>query len=335
MGAGISSSEGLVLMAGISQSNFFGTGNTLSTQINTSTINQVLSVSYTNPYYTDDGVSRGFNVFKRRTNTSTIAVSQYTSDTIGAGVNFAVPIQEEQMIHYGASVEQTGIGLTALSPIRFVTYINTYGTTTDNLLGTIGWSHDSRDSAMYPTEGTVQRASTEVSMPAVSSQQYYKFTYQHQWFYPISHGVTMMLNGETDYADGYGVQVLTFFKNYYAGGVGTVRGYQPSSLGPRDVNGNSMGGNERVITNAELLFPMPGFDKDTSVRLSTFIDGGGIFDPNEVSAVPASTGMRYSTGAAITWISPVGPLKLSYALAIAPQDQDKLQRFQFTLGTLF
>ena len=298
-------------------------------------MNQVLSVSYTNPYYTDDGISRGFDVYKRRTNATYIAVSQYTSDSIGTGVRYAVPIQEEQMIHYGLSGEQTGIGLTPLSPTRFVTYINTYGVTTDNLIGTIGWSHDNRDSAIYTTEGTVQRASTEVTVPDLSNQQYYKFTYQHQWFYPVSKGVTLMLNGEADYADGYGGQILPFFKNFYAGGVGSVRGYQPSSLGPRDIYGNAMGGNERVLTNAELLFPMPGMDKDTAVRLSAFIDGGGIFDKAEVSAVPASMGMRYSTGVAVTWISPVGPLKLSYGIALQPQPQDMLQRFQFTLGTLF
>ena len=335
VGAGISSTEGLVLMAGVSQSNFFGTGNILSTQINTSQINQVFSVSYTNPYYTDDGVSRGFDVYKRRTNATMIAISQYTSDTVGGGVRFAVPIQEEQMIHYGLSMEQTGIGLTPLSPTRFVTYIDTYGTTTDNLLATVGWSRDTRDSALTPTEGTVQRASTEISVVDISSQQYYKFTYQHQWFYPVSRGVTLMLNGETDYADGYGGQTLPFFKNYYAGGVGSVRGYQPMSLGPRDVYGHALGGNERVLTNAELLFPMPGLDKDTAVRLSVFLDGGAIFDKSEVTATPASLGMRYSAGAAITWISPVGPLKLSYGVALQPQPQDMLQRFQFTLGTMF
>jgi outer membrane protein insertion porin family len=335
VGAGISSSEGLVLMAGVSQSNFFGTGNTLSTQINTSQINQVLSISYTNPYYTDDGVSRGFDIYKRRTNATMISVSQYTSDSVGAGVRYAVPIQEEQMIHYGLSGEQTGIGLTSLSPTRFITYINTYGNTIDNLIGTIGWSRDSRDSAIYTTEGTVQRASTELTVPDLSSQQYYKLTYQHQLFYPLSRGVTLMLNGQTDYASGYGGQTLPFFKNYYGGGVGSVRGYQPSSLGPRDINGNSLGGTMRLITNAELLLPMPGFDKDTSVRISAFLDGGAIYDKDEITAVPASMGMRYATGVALTWISPVGPLKLSYGIAIAPQPQDKLQRFQFTLGTLF
>lgn len=332
LGAGISSTEGLTLMAGVSQSNLFGTGNSLSTQINTSKINQVYSVSYTNPYYTDEGVSRGFDVYKRKTNTDSVSISQYTSDTLGGGVRFAVPLDEDQMIHYGLAAEQATIGLTTYSPTRFFDYINTFGSTTTNLLGTIGWSRDDRDSAIYTTEGTVQRAFTEVSMP-VSDQQYFKITYQHQWFYPVSNDITLMLNGDLGLANGYGGQILPFFKNLYAGGVGSVRGYEPSSLGPRDANNYSLGGNKRVIGNAELLFPMPGFSKEKSVRLSAFLDSGAVYGAE--TQVPASTGLRFSTGVAITWFSPVGPLKLSYGVPLGAQDQDKVQRFQFTLGTLF
>lgn len=332
VGAGISSTEGLVLTAGVSQSNLFGTGNTLSTQVNTSKINEVYSVSYTNPYYTDDGVSRGFDIYKRRTNATTAAVSQYTSSSLGAGVRFAVPLAEDQMIHYGLAVERTTIGLTSLSPARFTSYINTYGETTENYIATIGWSRDDRDSAIYTTEGTVQRAFTEIGTPA-SSQHYFKSTYQHQWFTPVNRDVTFMMNGELGYADGYDGQVLPFFKNFYAGGVGSVRGYEPSSLGPRDINNYSLGGNQRMIGNAELLFPMPGFTKEKSVRLSMFLDGGAVYgDPTQTLA---SEGMRYSSGMAITWFSPVGPLKFSYGMPIAPQLQDKIQRFQFTLGTVF
>ncbi|TAJ76852.1 MAG: outer membrane protein assembly factor BamA [Gallionellaceae bacterium] len=332
IGAGISSNEGLTFMGGVSQSNLFGTGNTLSAQINTSKVNQIYSVSYTNPYYTDDGVSRGFDIYKRRTNATQLAVSQYTSDNLGGGVRFAVPLNEDETIHYGLAAEQTTIGLTALSPARFTDYINTFGATTENYIGTIGWSRDNRDSAIYTTEGTVQRAFTEASLP-VSSQHYVKLTYQHQWFYPLSRDVTFMVNGETGVAKGYSGQILPFFKNFYAGGVGSVRGYEPSSLGPRDSNNYSLGGTKRVIGNAELLFPMPGFIKEKSVRLSVFLDGGAVFgDPTQV---PASIGLRYSTGVALTWFSPVGPLKLSYGVPIGEQPQDKLQRIQFTLGTLF
>jgi outer membrane protein insertion porin family len=332
VGAGISSTEGLVLTAGISQSNLFGTGNTLSTQVNTSKINEIYSISYTNPYYTDDGVSRGFDIYKRRTNATQISISQYTSESLGGGVRFAVPLAEEQMIHYGLAAEQTTIGLTSLSPARFSDYINTFGARTENYLGTVGWTRDDRDSAIYTTDGTVQRAFTEISMP-FSSQHYVKTTYQHQWFTPVNRDITFMMNGEAGVANGYGGQILPFFKNFYAGGVGSVRGYDPSSLGPRDINNYSLGGNRRVVGNAELLFPMPGFAKEKSVRLSMFLDAGAVYgDPTQV---PASEGLRYSTGLAITWFSPVGPLKFSYGMPIGPQIQDKIQRFQFTLGTLF
>ncbi|MDP2805456.1 MAG: outer membrane protein assembly factor BamA [Gallionellaceae bacterium] len=332
VGAGISSTEGLVLTAGISQSNLFGTGNVLSTQVNTSKINEVYSISYTNPYYTDDGVSRGFDIYKRKTNATTTTTSQYTSASLGGGVRFAVPLAEEQMIHYGLAAEQTTIGLTEYSPDRFTSYINEFGATTENYIGTVGWTRDDRDSAIYTTEGTVQRAFFELSMP-FSSQHYAKTTYQHQWFTPVNRDITFMMNGEAGVANGYGGQVLPFFKNFYAGGVGSVRGYDPSSLGPRDSNGYSLGGNKRVVGNAELLFPMPGFSKEKSVRLSMFLDAGAVY--GDETQVPASEGLRYSTGLAITWFSPVGPLKFSYGMPIGPQIQDKIQRFQFTLGTLF
>jgi outer membrane protein insertion porin family len=319
-------------MGSVSQNNVFGTGSSLSTQINTSQYNKIYSISYTNPYYTDDGVSRGFDIYNRKTTATQATVSQYTSETLGGGVRFAVPLSEDQSIHYGLSGEHTVIGLTSLSTQRYIDYVNAWGNTADNQIGTIGWSRDDRDSAMYPTEGTLQRTTTEISLPS-SSQRYVKVSYQHQWFLPVNRNITLMLNGDLGAANGYDGQILPFFKNYYAGGVGSVRGYDTYSLGPRDSNGYSLGGNRRVVGNAELLFPMPGFEKEKSVRLSMFLDGGAVY--GEDTQVPASMGLRYSTGLALTWYSPVGPLKLSYGLPIGVQQQDKLQRFQFTLGTLF
>ena len=332
VGAGISSGEGVVLTAGITQNNLFGTGKILSTQINSSKINQVYSVSYTNPYYTDDGVSRGFDVYKRSLDATTTSISPYLSDTLGAGVRYGIPIAEDERISYGLSVERTALTVFPTSSATLLSYVDTFGDTNNNLMGTVGWTRDSRDSAIYTTEGVVQRAIMEVGLP-VSPQRYYKLTYQQQWFYPVSKTFTLMLNGEAGTAAGYDGQPLPFFKNFYAGGVGSVRGYDPSSLGPRDINNSSMGGDQRLVTNAELLFPMPGYDKERSVRLSAFIDGGVIY--GQPTQVPASTGPRFSTGLALTWISPVGPLKLSYARPINEQPEDKLQRFQFTLGTVF
>ncbi|HEY0665990.1 MAG TPA: outer membrane protein assembly factor BamA [Gallionella sp.] len=331
IGAGFSSGEGVVFTGGVTQTNLFGTGNRLSTQINTSKVNQVYSVSYTNPYYTDEGVSRGFDVYKRYTDSSSTAISTYSTNTMGGGVRFGVPIADEESISSGLAVERTELVLGATPPARLLDYINTFGATNTNLLATIGWGKDSRDSAMFPTEGTVQRAFTEIALP-VYDMRYYKLNYQHQQFYPLSSDVTLMLNGEAGYAQGYDGKPLPFFKNFYAGGSSSVRGYQSSSLGPRDAAGSVLGGNRRVVGNMELLIPFPGMEKGRSTRLSGFIDAGGIYGEGDL---PGSAGIRSSVGAAFTWLSPVGPLKFSYAWPINRQEVDKVENFQFTLGQLF
>ncbi len=331
-GMGYSNTEGLTFMGGITQSNLFGTGNHLATQINTSSINQVYSVSYTNPYYTDDGISRGFDIYKRRTNATLISVSQYTSETYGAGVRYGVPITDEEMFHYGVSFENTTLGLTSISPQRFLDYINTFGSSNSNLLGTIGWSRDTRDSSIYTTEGAVQRASIEASMP-VSGQRFYKLNYSQQWFQPLGHDLVLRLNGDLGFAGGYSGMQLPFFKNFYGGGTGSVRGYDYSSLGPRDINNNALGGDKRVVGNAELLLPFPGMEKEKSVRLSGFVDGGAVYGSGGL--VPGSIGMRYSTGLGVTWFSPAGPIQISWSKALNAQPQDKLQGFQFSLGGMF
>ncbi len=330
VGAGISQGEGLVLSGGVSQANLFGSGNQLSTQINTSKINQNMSVSYTNPYYTDEGMSRGFDVYQRNTNATSTVVSQYTSSTKGLGVRYGIPIGEDESISFGASVEKSSIGLTALSPLSYKNYVATFGASNTTVLGTLGWGRDSRDSAIYTTEGTVQRAYMEVALP-VMDMRYYKLNYEHQWFYPVSSDITLMMNGLAGLASGYGGKQVPFFKNFYAGGTGSVRGYEANSLGPRDANNLSLGGLKRVAGSMELMVPIPGI-KDKSVRFSGFLDGGAVYG---TGTLPGTAGMRYSYGAAVTWLSPMGPLKFSYGKPLNAQTADKLQAFQFTLGTMF
>jgi outer membrane protein insertion porin family len=331
VGAGFSSGEGLILTGSVTQSNLFGTGNYLSTQINTGKINQIYSVSYTNPYFTDDGVSRGFDLYKRNSDSQSTAVSQYSSHTLGTGVRFGVPIGEDQTIGYGLAAENTQLGLFSSSPTRLIQYVNVSGAKSNSLLGTVSWGRDTLDSAIYTTSGLVQRASAEISLP-VFDMRYYKLNYLQQWFYPLSPDFTFMLHGEAGIAGGYGGKELPFFKNFYAGGPGSVRGYDSNSLGPRDSTDAVLGGPRRVIVGAEVFAPFPGMGKERSVRLSGFVDGGAIYGPGDL---PGSAGMRYSVGTALTWISPVGPLKFSYAVPINKQPQDKLQKFQFTLGSVF
>jgi outer membrane protein insertion porin family len=331
IGGGINSGEGLVLMGGVTQANLFGSGNHLSTQVNTGKINQVVSLSFTNPYYTDDGVSRGFDIYKRKVNAINTTLSQYTSSTLGGGVRFSVPIDEDEGITYGLSAESTTLGLTANSPLRYVNFINTFGATNKTVSGTAGWYHDTRNSAIDTTAGLVQRLNLEVALP-VFNMRYVKASYDHQWFYPLADHVTFMFNGQVGAATGYNGKQLPFFKNLYAGGVGSVRGYETNSLGPRDINNYALGGTRRVVASSEVIIPFPGMAKDTSIRLSGFVDSGAVYGSGDL---PGTVGMRYSTGVAVTWMSPMGPFKFSYGIPLNKQANDKLQKFQFTLGTIF
>jgi len=330
IGAGYTQGEGLTLTSSITQANLFGGGNHVSVQVNTSKVNQVYAFSYTNPYFTDDGVSRGFDIYRRNSDTTSTTVNQYSSQTFGGGVRFGVPTGEDESINFGLAFESTRLGFLVSPSGRLLDYVNTFGAHTRNLIGTVGWNRDSRDSATYPTEGTVQRAFTEIALPAFDIR-YYKMNYEHQWYYPVSSDFTLLLNGEAGIAGGYNNKPLPFFKNFYAGGVGSVRGYQQNSLGPRDINDQVLGGRKRVVGNAELMMPVPGI-KDKSARLGVFIDAGAIYDSGERLG---STGMRYSTGVSATWISPMGPIIFSYAIPINEQLVDKVQRLQFTMGSAF
>ncbi|MDD5058388.1 MAG: outer membrane protein assembly factor BamA [Sideroxydans sp.] len=331
IGAGYGS-DGFNLSGSVTQANLFGTGNYLSTQLNTSKVNQIYSVSYTNPYYTDDGISRGFDAYKRKTNTTSTYISQYYSDTLGFGVRYGVPTSDDESFQYGVSAEKTTITLIDTSPQRYIDYVNVFGATTSNLLGSVGWTRDTRDSAIYATAGMTQRAYIEASLP-VSDQRFYKLSYSQQWFHALSRSLTLKLNGDLGVAYGYSGMQLPFLKSLFAGGTGSVRGYDYSSLGPRDSSNNALGGNRRVVGNAEVLFPFPGMEKEKSVRWSVFLDGGAVYgDGNQV---PASMGMRYSTGLGVTWFSPAGPIQISWSKPLNNQPQDKLRNFDFSMGTMF
>jgi outer membrane protein insertion porin family len=330
IGAGYNSGEGLVFTGGISQANLFGSGNSLSTSMNTSKINRNISVSYTNPYWTDDGVSRGFDVYDRNTNAINTAISQYTSATRGGGVRFGVPIGEDESLSYGLSVEKSTIGLTAISPARFVNYVNTFGSTNVTVLSTIGWGRDTRDSAIYTTAGAVQHLYLETALP-ILDMRYYKLSYDHQLYHQVMEDWVLLMNGQAGVGGGYNGKQMPFFKNFYAGGPGSVRGFDPNSLGPRDTSNLAIGGTKRVVGNMELFVPFPG-NKDRSVRLSTFLDAGAVYGTSDL---PGSAGLRYSTGVAFTWLSPMGPLKFSYGHALNRQAVDKIQKLQFTLGSMF
>jgi len=331
LGAGFSSSEGILFSGSVSQNNWLGTGKSLSTQFSNGRINKIYSVSYTDPYWTVDGVSRGFDVYKRKVDaTSLSALAGYASDSIGGGVRFGVPLNEYDTINFGLSYDSTKITLGTNATQRYIDFVNQYGQRNSTLRGDLGWARDSRDSLTYPTKGTLQRAYGEMGLPG-GKLKYYKANYQYQWYRPLTDTFTLMLNGEVGVGNGYGsTKDLPFFKNFYAGGVTSVRGYDTASIGPKDSQGYALGGNKRIVANAEVLFPFPGLRNDKSVRMSLFADAGAIYNKGD-----SGGGMRYSTGVAVSWVSPFGPLKFSLAKPLNTKDGDKLQKFQFQMGSTF
>jgi outer membrane protein insertion porin family len=327
LGVGFSSVERIALSASITQSNVFGSGKFLSANINSGSVNQVYSLSYNDPYYTVDGVSRGFDVYKRVTDASNLEVGPYKTDSIGGGIRFGYPVSEQVSVDFGANAESVELEIFSNSPLAYIDFVDQFGQQYTYGSGTVGLSRDSRDSLITTTAGTFLRVSGEI---AGGDLQYYRLNYQHQWYRPLTRTFTLHLGGDIGYAAGYGNRPLPFFKNYFAGGPGTVRGYRSFSLGPRDELGNSTGGNRKITGTAEFLFPMPGAEQDRSLRLSAFVDGGQVF------AGKIELGeLRYATGIALFWSSPMGPLRLSWAHPLNAKDQDRKQQLQFTFGTGF
>jgi outer membrane protein insertion porin family len=332
-GLGYSSAEKLVFNASISQANLLGTGNSLVASINTSSINRIISLAFSQPYYTVDGISRTIEIYQRNTDPGSLEVSQYSSSTAGAALNFGVPITETDTVNMGVRYEHTHLSLVQNSPPAYILYVAEFGNSTNSYVLNGGWSRDTRDDILYPTRGRLQSLVGEISF---GDLQYYKWNYLQQNFMPVYGDFVLMLRGDFGYADGYGGLPLPFFKAFYAGGVGSVRGFQQSSLGPQDIFGNATGGKRKIVGNAELFYPIIKGDK--SVRLSVFADAGQIYVNGKDLPERAPfdlQGFRYSAGLGLAWNSPVGPLKFSYGVPLNKKPLDKIQHFQFQIGTIF
>ena len=337
LGAGYSTSEKLILSTSVSQNNIFGTGNSLTLSLNTGALSRTIALSYFNPYWTDEGVGRGFSVYDRKVDTSSLTgVAPYSSESLGADINFSVPLSETDAVGFGAGAERTKLGVFNTSALRYLDFVNRFGTTTNTLKTTASFSRDSRDSVLFPTSGLLQQYSMEVGLPG-GDLHYYRGDIHGQYLTPLAPffpRISLSLNGEYGFANGIGNQPLPFFKNFFGGGVGSIRGYTTNTLGPKDPNNNqiAIGGNRLLVTSAELLFPFPGSKLDKTLRLSLFTDAGNVFGPGDTIG---GASLRYSAGTALTWYSPVGPLKLSYAVPIRKQPLDNIERLQFTLGQSF
>src|SRR5574343_359418 len=335
LGVGTSSTDKIILSGSIAQNNFMGSGNNVAIQVNSAKSYRTYVFSYTNPYFTPDGVSQGFDIYHRTTNTRNTALAYYSSAATGGAIRFGFPIGEKESLGLGIGIDSTTITAYSTSPPLYQNYVGYPGNDSVTKLSiplTLNWTSDGKDSYFFPTRGLYQKIGLELAAPG-GDLNYYRASYQAQYYIPVSKQFTLMLNGDIGYANGYAGKDLPFFKNFYAGGVGSVRGYKTSSLGPvEDSTGTiyRIGGNRRAVGNAELLWGIPGMEK--TFRMGWFVDAGQVWGSGDKLSL---SDLRYSTGISIAWISPMGPLKFSLGKPLNKQSTDEAETFQFQLGSTF
>jgi len=343
IGAGFSSTEKLILSAGINQDNAFGTGTAIGLNASLGKINQNLTLSNYDPYFTEDGISRYTDLYYRSSKPLYYAGDpDYQIKSVGSNIKFGVPYTEVDRVFFGTGIEAFQINTSPNTPIPYLNYAMSYGVaapgypgtlTTYNVPVTVGWARDGRDSTLIPSSGSLQQLSGEVGTP-VGDLTFYRLYGQYQKYHSFSKGNILSFNGEVGYGQAYGNKPFPITKNYYVGGIGSVRGYSPGSLGPQYYNTilgayQPTGGQSKIVSNVEYTFPVPGSGVDKTLRLFTFVDGGNAFGEN-INLV-----LRYSYGLGLSWISPLGPLKFSYGIPYKTQPTDNVQRLQFQVGTAF
>jgi outer membrane protein insertion porin family len=335
LGVGYGQADGVILSAGISEQNAFGSGNALTFQVNTSQDARTFVLSHTNPYFTNDGVSRSTSIYYRTVTPSQNNPGNYEVKTLGGGFNFGIPVTEFDRVLLGINYESNSTSLYSNSPLAYQQYVQDYGTSTNTILLNAGWAKDTRDSALSPTKGSLTRFGSTVG---TVNLKYYLLSAQQQYFMPIGRDYTLAFNGLLDYGNSYSDLPYPVIKDVFAGGIGTVRGYTPNSLGPKDpLTGTFLGGSKRVVGNMQFYWPFPGASKEKTLRLFAFTDGGQVYGNNGgLGDTSINLGdLRYSAGFGLSWLSPMGPLQLSYGKALNAKEGDQTQVFQFQVGTGF
>jgi outer membrane protein insertion porin family len=330
IGAGYSNAEKLTFTASVKQENAFGSGNYLGIELNTSKYNRTVVVSTVDPYFTVDGISRAIDVFYRTSRPINSLGDTYDLKTPGAAVRFGVPFSEYDTVFLGLGVERTEIGTSSGIPLSYLNYRVLYGDKTTSFPLTVGWARDARDSVLAPTAGRYQRLNFEWTV--AGDVRYLRTNAQYQEYWQLPLRMSVGINAELGWGQGLGGKPFPVFKNFYGGGLGTVRAFEQGSLGVVDPTGAYIGGAKRINVNTELYFPVPGTGSDKSLRIFAFGDAGNVWREGE--KVTTQT-LRSSVGLGLSWISPVGPLKLSWGKPLKVQRNDRIQRFQFQIGTAF
>jgi outer membrane protein insertion porin family len=330
LGAGFSSAERLAFSFSVRQENAFGSGNFLGVEVNTSKYNRTLVLNSVDPYFTADGVSRAFDIYHRQSKPYQDQGGNYELVTSGSGLRFGVPFSEVDTVYFGAGVERTQIKPGTNIPAAYLAYAQRIGATSVQLPLTIGWARDDRDSLLTPTRGRLQRVSGEWGI--AGDARYVRGSYQYQEYFPLSRNFTAAVNAEVGWGKGLQGRPFPVFKHFYSGGLGSVRGFEQGTLGPRDVTGSSIGGPKKITLNTELIAPFPGAGKDKSLRWFAFADVGNVFGEHEKFDAGQ---LRASVGLGLSWLSPIGPLRIAAAQPVRKFPGDRIQKFQFQIGTSF
>lgn len=330
LGAGFSSAEKLALSFSIKQENALGSGKYLGVEVNTSKYNRTLVFNSVDPYFTADGISRAFDIYYRSARPYEEQGGNYQLITGGMGLRFGVPFSELDTVFFGGAIERTEIKPGTNIPASYLAYAEQMGYVTDSLPLSIGWSRDDRDSSLVPTTGRYQRLATELGV--AGDTRYFRANYQYQHYVPLNKQFTIAFNGELGWGTGIGGKPFPVFKHFYSGGLGSVRGFEQGTLGPRDVTGSSVGGPKKLTLNGELLTPFPGAGNDRTLRMFGFVDVGNVFGENEKFT---ASDLRASVGVGLSWLSPIGPLRLAAAYPVRKQAGDRIQNLQFQIGTSF
>ncbi len=331
-GVGFSQTSGVILNGSITQDNFLGTGRRVSVSVNNSDVTTLYSFSYTNPYYTVDGISRGFGAFYRETDADSANIADYTTDTYGANVSYGFPVSEYNSFLFSIEADSLKLKVAEFASTEITDFVNEHGENFKSLGLTTSFAHDTRNRRIFPSDGGLRRISVEAKIPG-SELEYYKLNLGIQQYVPLTKLFTFHTKLDIGYGDGYGdFDEMPFFENFFAGGVRSVRGYEDNSLGPRDSDNDPIGGNFKTTGTVQIQFPPPFLTQSNAVRLSLFYDAGNVFAGTEDWTADE---IRMSAGIGGTWLSPVGPLAVSVAQPINDKSGDDVQQFQFSLGAGF
>ncbi len=333
-GVGYSDADGVLVQAAVTRQNLFGTGRELDLRVDNSSVTQYYEIEYTNPYHTISGISRSFHVSRRKIDAEEADTAEYIVNTLAGGISYSIPLSEYNALTIGLDVENIELEETDETPPEFSSFIDQFPES-DQLKLVAGVGRDTRDSIFFPTEGYLRRVSLEAAVPG-SDLEYYKVDLRGSWYKSLTKGkrTVLKLDGEIGYGDGYGdLETLPFFKNYYAGGPSSVRGFDSRSLGPKDsgTTPEAIGGSKRVTASVELLFPVPGGESNDK-RLGLFVDAGQVYGDEEDFDLGE---VRVSAGLSFNWFSPIGPLSISYGVPLNEEDGDDVENFQLSLGALF